>query len=161
MTRDDLWLALDNPNVGAFLRAIRLGEGTSDPDGYRRIVGGELVDDLSRHPFDGTGRAPVFIPRYQVYSTASGAYQIILRTWKEMERQYDLPDFEPDSQDLAAVGLIVRRGALERVAMGYIEEAIRLCAKEWASLPGAGYGQREESLERVLAEYVEQGGKLA
>ncbi len=30
--------ALASPNVQAFLRAIRLGEGTSDANGYRRIA---------------------------------------------------------------------------------------------------------------------------
>lgn len=39
MTIDE---ALCNRNVLAFLRAIRLGEGTLDDDGYRRMVGGEL-----------------------------------------------------------------------------------------------------------------------
>jgi hypothetical protein len=37
---------------------------------------------------------------------------------------------------------------------------VRKCAKEWASLPGAGYGQREESLARVVAEYKRSGGLM-
>ena len=56
MTYDNLVAVAPDKNLGAFLHAIRLGEGTSDEDGYRRIVGGELFDDFSRHPFDGTGR---------------------------------------------------------------------------------------------------------
>jgi len=42
--------ALRSKNVLAFLRAIRLGEGTLDADGYRRIVGGELFGSFADHP---------------------------------------------------------------------------------------------------------------
>lgn len=153
MTRPQEYV--DHPNVGAFLHAIRLGEGTSDELGYRRIVGGDLFDSFADHP-----RTRVWIDRYKVWSTAAGAYQFIASTWDEMRRQYALPDFSPRSQDLAAVGLLIRRRALEAVLAGRIEDAIRLCRQEWASLPGSPYGQRTESLERVLAEYARWGGQL-
>ena len=150
---DRLRTALESPNVRAFLRAIRLGEGTSDANGYRRIVGGELFDSFADHP-----RRRVYIKRYDVWSTAAGAYQFIASTWDEMRAQYDLPDFSPLSQDLAAVGLLVRRKALDDVLAGRIEQAIEKCRLEWASLPGSPYGQRTESMTRVLAEYTAHGG---
>src|SRR5690606_39452601 len=114
---DTLDAALRSPNVHAFLRAIRLGEGTLDADGYRRIVGGELFDDFSDHP-----RKRVWIERYGVWSTAAGAYQFIASTWDEMRAKYGLPDFSPASQDRAAVGLLIRRGALDDVIAGRIEQ---------------------------------------
>lgn len=146
---------LHSANVLAFLRAIRLGEGTSTDWGYRTIVGGELFDDMSDHP-----RKRVWIERYKVWSTAAGAYQFIAPTWDEMAAKYKLPDFSPHSQDLAAIGLIIRRGAIDDVVAGRIEEAIKKCRLEWASLPGSPYGQRTESLQRVLDEYVAYGGRL-
>lgn len=157
MTLDFLRQALEHENVRAFLRAIRLGEGTSDEDGYRRIVGGKLFDAPPwEHP-----REFVYIPRIQNYSSAAGAYQFLFRTWYGLERRYGFADFSPENQDLGAVALIGGRGALEDVKEGRIEQAIAKCAKEWASLPGAGYGQREESLDKVLAEYAKWGGQVA
>lgn len=144
---------VDHPNVRAFLRAIRLGEGTSDDLGYRRIVGGATFSNFADHP-----RTKVYLPRYDVHSTAAGAYQFLARTWDEMKAKYGLRDFSPESQDIAAVGLLIRRKALQAVLDGRIEEAIRLCRLEWASLPGSPYGQRTEALDRVLAEYRKHGG---
>lgn len=147
---------LGNANVRAFLRAIRLGEGTADANGYRRIVGGALFESFADHP-----RRRVWIDAYKVWSTAAGAYQFLAGTWDEMRAKYALPDFSPASQDKAAVGLIIRRGALQDVLSGRIEDAIAKCAAEWASLPGSQYGQRTERLDRVLAEYTKHGGELA
>ena len=44
---------------------------------------------------------------------------------------------------------------------GRIREAIAKCANIWASLPGAGYGQREHKLADLLAKFTEFGGVLA
>lgn len=148
--------ALGSSNVRAFLRAIRLGEGTFDDDGYRRIVGGALFDDFTDHP-----RKRVWIERYKVWSTAAGAYQFIASTWDEMRAKYALPDFSPGSQDRGAVGLLIRRKALDDVLAGRIEQAIAKCRLEWASLPGSPYGQRTESLQRVLDTYAAAGGAFA
>src|SRR5690606_31291858 len=133
-----------------------LGEGTSDEDGYRRIVGGELFDSFADHP-----RKRVWIDRYKVYSSAAGAYQFIAGTWDEMRAKYGLPDFSPESQDKAAVGLLIRRKALDDILAGRIEQAIAKCRLEWASLPGSPYGQRTESMQRVLDTYVAAGGSFA
>ena len=48
--RQELRDALASRNVRAFLRAIRLGEGTTDALGYKRLCGGEIIDDLRQHP---------------------------------------------------------------------------------------------------------------
>ena len=152
---DDLNDALAHDNVKAFLRAIRLGEGTTDPDGYRRIVGGQLFTDFSWHP-----KVRVWIERYKVWSTAAGAYQITIKTWSGLVNQYGFKDFMPKTQDLAAVALIVEKGALDDIMEGRIRAAIRLCSPLWASLPNSEAGQRRESLEAVLAEYQKHGGDI-
>lgn len=155
MTRDDLLAISREPNVAAFLRALRLGEGTKDDDGYRRIVGGALADTLSDHP-----RRSVWIQRYGVHSTAAGAYQFLARTWDGLVKQYKFPSFEPQWQDAGAVGLIIGRKALQAVRAGDIRHAIALCKDEWASLPGSPYGQRTEKMDAVLLEYRRWGGAL-
>ncbi len=155
MTRDDLLAASREPNVAAFLRALRLGEGTKDDEGYRRIVGGALADSLADHP-----RRSVWLQRYGVHSTAAGAYQFLARTWDGLVRQYAFPSFEPQWQDAGAVGLILGRKALKAVRDGDIRHAIALCKDEWASLPGSPYGQRTEKMDAVLLEYRKWGGTL-
>jgi muramidase (phage lysozyme) len=156
MTRSDLQSALALPNVAAFLRAIRLGEGTSDEAGYWRIVGGGTFTDDSKHP-----NVRVWIERYKVWSSAAGAYQIIRPTWDGLVRQYHLPDFSPDCQDEAAVALIAGRGALKAVIAGAFREAIDKVSGEWASLPGSDAGQRQESYAAVEKVYLDAGGTLA
>ena len=155
MTRDDLLAISREPNVAAFLRALRLGEGTKDDAGYRRIVGGGMADSLADHP-----RQMVWLPRYGVNSSAAGAYQFLGKTWDGLVRQYGFPSFEPQWQDAGAVGLIIGRKALDAVRRGDIRAAIALCRDEWASLPGSPYGQRTEAMDAVLLEYKRWGGTL-
>lgn len=147
-TTDEM-TALQAPNVQAFLRMIRAGEGTAGANGYRTLFGGQLFSGYDDHP-----RITVTAGGYT--STAAGAYQILSRTWDGL----GLADFSPASQDLAAVMLIRRRGALADVLAGRIERAILKCAKEWASLPGSTYGQPTISLSRALSVYAQAGGSL-
>jgi muramidase (phage lysozyme) len=147
------WLA--NRNVQAFLRMLRVGEGTADDAGYRRHFGGELFDNFVDHP-----RRPVTrrLGEKTLTSTAAGAYQFLAGTWDECKKALGLRDFTPPSQDLAAVYLIARRGAIDDVLNGRIEAAIARCAKEWASLPGAPYGQPTKTLPEALRLYASYGG---
>jgi len=156
VNRADLKAAIEHPNVRAFLKAIRLGEGTSDEAGYYRIVGGGSFTDDSVHP-----RVKVHIPRYNVYSTAAGAYQIIWPTWQGLCKQYSFPNFSPDSQDEAAVALIAEKRALEDVKCGRLSDAVAKCAPIWASLPGSTAGQRTEDYAAVKGVYLSNGGTLA
>ena len=156
MNIQDLREALWHPNVVAFLRAIRLGEGTSDEAGYYRIVGGGTFTNDATHP-----NVKVYIKRYDVYSTAAGAYQIIRGTWNGLVKQYGFLDFSPDNQDLAAVALIVEKKALDDVKAGRLADAVRKCATIWASLPGSTAGQRTEDYAAGEKEYTDHGGTLA
>lgn len=141
-------------NRAAFLAMIRKSEGTAGPNGYRTFYGGSLFSDLSAHPNTAHTAAGIT-------STAAGAYQFLFRTWEECRRALDLPDFSPASQDAAAVFLIKRRGALPDVDAGNFAAAVAKCSKEWASLPGAGYGQHENTLASLEAAYRAAGGIVA
>ncbi len=101
------------------------------------------------------------ITKWGITSTAAGAYQILFGTWQELQSKLKLPDFSPASQDRAAIELIKRRKALEDVLAGRFAQAILKCRKEWASLPGAGYGQNEKKPTTLLAVYKMAGGNIA
>lgn len=148
-----------HPNVQAFLRVIRVGEGTADPLGYRRIVGGDLFESFADHPRQL--RSGTFRNGKRWRSTAAGAYQFLMRTWDETARIMRLPDFTPANQDLGAVGRIAARGALDHVKAGRFDEAIRRVAQEWASMPGSPFGQPVITWERARAVYAAAGGTTA
>ncbi|WP_312903043.1 glycoside hydrolase family 24 protein [Chryseobacterium taichungense] len=136
--------------VRAFMRMIRKGEGTIDEGGYSRIVGGSKFSNFKSHP-------KIYIKEHN--STAAGAYQITLTNWdsenfSQWRSDNKVEDFSPESQDIyCAYLLIKKKRAFNDIKNNDLEGAINKCAKEWASLPGAGYGQREESIETVKKLY--------
>lgn len=142
---------LGNANVQAFLRVIRTGEGTADEAGYRRIFGGQLFNSFADHP-------RVKVKKGAWTSTAAGAYQFLSSTWDETARLMGLADFSPGNQDLAAVGRIAARGALNDVLTGRFDAAVRKCAWEWASLPASPYGQPVITWERARSVFASAGG---
>jgi len=151
--------ATQEANLRAFLDTIAYAEGTDrygNNNGYDVIVGGELLSDFSDHP-----NKRVWLPAYGIHSTAAGRYQILHRFWKHYQVQLGLPDFSPDSQDRYAVQQIRERRAYDDVLSGRIADAIRKCANIWASLPGAGYGQREVAVQDLLDFYQQRGGALS
>ena len=133
--------SLHNQNVKAFLAVIRAGEGTADEDGYRRHFGGELFTDFSQHPKRAITK---LLGGQPITSTAAGAYQFLSKTWSECQGALYLPDFSPASQDLAAVFLIDRRGALEAVVRGDLETAIQ----------AASYGLRDAADQYIAGLYT-------
>lgn len=146
----------EQQNVAAFLQTVRVSEGTAGSDGYSILVGGGHFDSFADHP-----RQLVYLPNLGINSSAAGAYQILRRTWDGVRAKLGLTDFSPASQDRAAVELIRQRGALADVRAGRFAAAVDKCRKEWASLPGAGYGQRENSLAVLQDAYLSAGGNLA
>lgn len=141
-------------NIRAFLIMIQYAEGTYGKDGYRKLFGGGYFNDFSKHP-------NTKVTKWGITSTAAGAYQILNKTWLEIQPKLKLPDFSPVSQDKAAIELIRRRKALEDVYAGRWPQAIEKCRKEWASLPGAGYGQNEKNITNLLAVIKVAGGSTA
>lgn len=151
--------AAGGTNVLAFLDALAFAEGVerfSQDDGYDVIVGGTTFTDYRQHP-----KVRVYLPRYHLHSTAAGRYQFIWPTWKELRKRLKLPDFGPESQDRAAIELIHGRRALKDVQAGRLDSAIGKVRTIWASLPGAGYGQREVALDTLRKVFIEAGGGLA
>lgn len=106
------------------------------------------------------------VPTRWGLSNAAGRYQIMAAvpgkirtdTWDWASRACGVSDFSPRSQDIVAAYLVKRRGALPDLLAGRFAEAVRKCRQEWASLPGAGYGQREHRLETLRDVYLAHGG---
>lgn len=149
---------MTNSNLQAFLALIRVAEGTSGPNGYRTLFGGGLFDGFADHPRRAvTARSG----NQTISSTAAGAYQFLSRTWDDVAAKLGLADFSPESQDLAAVELIRRRGALRDVYAGRLDVALSKCNREWASLPGSPYGQPTISQDRAAQLFAQAGGDLS
>lgn len=164
---------LGGTNVVAFLDTIahsELGYLTKvqdTDDGYRVIIGSTpgrpiLTYDYTRHPrivvTTAWGRSDA-AGRYQVMAAITGA--IKTDTWDWASRAADVTDFSPESQDLVGVYLLRNRDAMGLVVAGQFDAALRQCAPEWASLPTAGYGQRENTADELRSYYLAAGGKLA
>jgi muramidase (phage lysozyme) len=146
-----------SPNLKAFLDMIAVSEGTAGKgdDGYNVIVGGSLFESYDDHP-----RKLVWL-RPGLASTAAGRYQLLKRYYDAYKKQLNLPNFSPLSQDLIAIQQIRERGALQDIEMGYITVAIDKVKNIWASLPGAGYGQHENKLDKLITSFINAGGTVA
>jgi muramidase (phage lysozyme) len=151
-----------SPNLKAFLDMIAWSEigpallAMSD-NGYNVLVGSTpakplLFDSYATHPQ---------IHNDAMNSDAAGRYQFMGRYWPHYKLQLSLPDFGPQSQDKWAVQLIKECRALDDIETGHLAVAIGKCASRWASLPGAGYGQRENDLASLEDAYERAGGTFA
>jgi muramidase (phage lysozyme) len=140
---------LANPKVQAMLKTIRYAEGTSGENGYTTRVGGGQFSDLSSKP----GKK-VFIKNINDYSSAEGAYQILDRTWTGVSKKLGLKDFSPESQDIAAIDLIIQRGAMDNILNDDFQGAVNKLSPEWASLPksdgkGTYANQKAKKIEQL------------
>ena len=155
---------LATKEVRAFLYTIAASEGTLDAKGrieYGRIVKGKVL----RSPYNPSlvGRRDVVITDFSrhpeilvecsktLQSSAAGFLQAIRKTWKSASATMGITDFSPHSQELVAVELIRQRGAMSFILRGDLPGAFKnsKLRLEWASFPGAGYGQRENSLVKL------------
>ncbi|MDH1056825.1 glycoside hydrolase family 24 protein [Aquipseudomonas alcaligenes] len=154
---------LEEARVRAFLRMLRVGEGTIDEDGYGRLFGGQsFIKDFNR---DFSDHPRISITKYirsadkEITSSAAGAYQVMGYNWDDdgqvkIRAKYQISDFSPRSQDRYCVLLIkLKRKALDDILSGRLREATSKCRKEWASLPDAGYNQPTVSWESVVSNY--------
>ena len=141
----------NNPNVQAFLNAIAESEGTTK-HGYATAFGGGKLPSLADHPRkmasfrETTGRTNK--------TSAAGRYQFLGNTWDEMAKGLGLTDFGPVSQDLAAIALLDRAGALQDVLNGNLQQAAKKSGSTWASLPSSPYAQPKKSqaaFDKILA----------
>lgn len=148
-------------NVVAFLDMVAVSEGTDDgrqptmDHGYDVLVGGKLFTGYDDHPNVLVRLNP------SLSSTAAGRYQILYRFWPHYKALLKLPDFGPLSQDRYAIQQLKERRAIAGIQGGRFDEAVAKVRNIWASLPGAGYGQHEQRIERLRDAYVRAGGTLA
>lgn len=158
--RDPNRLVLDC-RFQALLDTIAFAEGTTtDPNnGYGTIVRGTVqsandpalvgqvnatTTDFTQHPNALVRLSPT------LSSTAAGRYQFIHRTWTGL----GLPDFTPQSQDVGAVTLMLRRNMVAPLLSGNLQQAITNGNREWASLPGSPYGQPTRTMTQLERIYV-------
>lgn len=151
-----------SPNLKAFLDTIAWSE-----------IGPELLARTNNGYDVCVGSTPSHPIRFTDYSThprrhdvatdsdAAGRYQEMGKYWEDYRAMLQLPDFGPASQDKWAIQLIRECHALDDVEAGRLDQAIVKCRSRWASLPGAGYGQRENRLADLRAVFVSAGGVLA
>jgi muramidase (phage lysozyme) len=155
--------SLKNANVKAFLKMIRKSEGTDYPNGYRYLFGSSpnkeiLIDDYSDHPnkmFPYTNKANKVIK-----TSATGAYQILGSVWKSIKDKYELTDFSPENQDIAALELLSQKNCVQKLIDGKFLEVLDKAKSIWASLPNSNVDQPTHTLEKVKKWYEDAGGKI-
>ena len=145
---------LGQPQVRALLNTISYAEGTPGEAGYRTKFGGGQFSDLSRHP----GQV---VTSGGYSSAAAGKYQFLPGTWQGVASELGLKRFGPEEQDIAALRLIDRRGALDPFLRGEkFGTVINKLAPEWASLPttqgGSYYGQPSKPIGELYDVYEQQ-----
>lgn len=148
----------NDPRFRALLETISYAEGTPGTSGYNTVFGGSKVNDLSRHP-DKVIRSGKYA------SSAAGKYQFLTPTWSSVQNQLKLPDFGPQSQDIAALHLIRNRfgGGLaeveKKLGEGNYKDVFAKLSPTWASLPTANgqsyYGQPVKPLDTLQTKYNE------
>jgi muramidase (phage lysozyme) len=151
---------LQRPEVRSLLNTIRYAEGTPGDAGYQTMFGGSKFDTSKgwQHPNKA-------ISSGGYTSTAAGAYQFLQPTWQGTAKALGLTQFDPKSQDLAALYLIdKKRGALEPFLKGEkFGTVINKLAPEWAALPTSGggsyYGQPSKKLGDLYQYYEQQKQK--
>ena len=128
---------LENPNVRSALDVIAYSEGTygKGNDGYDVGFGTVPIDISKGHP--RTTRQFTQTDGTKNRSSAAGRYQVLARTYDDVAPRLGISDFSPRSQDLIAVALMERRGALDDVVAGNLEKGISKLGQEWVSLPSA------------------------
>ena len=144
-TRQELEKALSNPNVRKMLDVIANAEGVKH--GYNTIFGNERSNDLKAHP--NVKKEFTQTDGKKNSTTAAGRYQFLKGTWDKVSKKYELTDFSPKNQDLAAVALILGRGALGDVMKGDFTKAVGKLGNEWASLPSSPYAQPKKSWKDI------------
>jgi muramidase (phage lysozyme) len=140
-----------SPRVSAFLARIRWAEtGTSEPESYKKLVFNGTFNNFSTHPLKKQC-AP--INGKNICSTAAGAYQMLDKSWYDLQPKLNLKDFSPASQDKMAIEYIRRNNALSDVEAGRFDTAICKVGRVWASFPCNNYAQPQKSLAELRSVY--------
>lgn len=148
-------------NRRAFLDMIARSEGTYGigDNGYDVMVGSTKLNPVLFTSYKDHPRRVVHL-RAGLSSTAAGRYQILARYYDAYKQLLKLKDFSPASQDAIATRMIREQLALDDVREGRVVAAVEKCKNIWASLPGAGYNQYENSVELCKAWFEMSGGVI-
>lgn len=149
---------LQQPQVRSLLDTIRYAEGTPGEAGYRTQFTGVQFDPNKKgwaHPRQVKGSSSGY------RSDAAGAYQFLSPTWDGVQKELGLSDFSPRNQDIAALRLIERRGALDPFLKGAkFGEVMNRLSPEWASIPTnqgkSYYGQPVKKLGDLYSYYEQR-----
>lgn len=122
-----------SPATKAFMASIVGGESDGS---YNLLNGGKRFSGYSDHPYASTNKNTG-------YGVAAGKYQFMPGTWNDYKRKLKLPDFSPQSQEIAALALARDRyraktgGNLDRdLEAGKVMQAAKALSPTWTSLPG-------------------------
>lgn len=162
--RNTMDIDIEEMRVRAFMRMLRVGEGTTGEKGYETLFGGKsFIKDFNK-TFTDHPRIPM--PYGTRFSTAAGAYQVMGYTWDDahmiaQRARYSITTFTPRDQDLFCLVLLKekREEAWPLLLAGEIEASLTLnpggYSYEWASLPPGRYGQPIKSMQEALDYYHE------
>jgi muramidase (phage lysozyme) len=162
--------------VRAFLRMIRVGEGTIGDIGYETLFTHksfikDFDGDFSAHP-------NILMKGGGLKSTAAGAYQVLNKTWLWITSigyavRHKISDFTPLAQDKVGILLLRSRdfgrdrfevkdsdtgdaiSVLNLIVDNRMVEAIELASWEWASLPPGRHGQPIKSMKEAKELYYQ------
>lgn len=96
--------------VKAFLRMLRVGEGTDSERGYTTQFSGKQFSNMSNHPHE-------IISANGYFSSAAGAYQIMSDTYDGLETyrtKYNILNFNQESQDRLCIVILKHNYTTDR-----------------------------------------------
>jgi muramidase (phage lysozyme) len=131
-----LELIKNSPNLQKFLQTIGWAEGAD----YQKGFSGRFIPSLDWHPYNKCQFANVGNGWRDTggncnagtrTTSAAGKYQFERGTWESAARALGLQNFGPQSQDIAAVYLIDKAGALNDVLKGNAPSAVNKLKPVW------------------------------
>lgn len=123
-------LLANNPNYRIMLDTISKAEGTWGKDAYSTKFGGKKIDWRNGKDRKSDG-----------VSNAHGKYQFMNTTWDEYSSKLELTGFSPEEQDIAALALLEKTGALQELDNDNKQEALFKAATIWSSIPKNAKGE--------------------
>ncbi len=164
--------------IRAFMRMLRVGEGTEGEKGYTTQYSGSQFSDMNDHPHE-------VIKSGNYSSSAAGAYQIMADTYDGLatyRTKYNIPNFNQESQDKLCLVILKhsytekrpheffytksgeKRPNREKFSNAFgdiiqmiinnnFDKALLTSSMCWASLPDAPYGQPTKTKEDCKGYY--------
>lgn len=146
-------------NLLAFLAVIRRAEGGTDSYDYDDLYGGGNFTSFVDHPYElGTWKG---VRTSNGLTTAAGAYQITVTTWRDLGGKKRFGSFDPAAQDAAALMLIERRGAKDAIQRGNFRHAMSMLRNEWESFGKILDGVYPLTFAEAQRVFSNQGGEIA